>query len=259
MKLNKILAATLLSSLTLSACAKVPPGHEKEWAKLDRISEEAGLPAFNSGIKIVPRSQLGLPAEVLEEGSAELKQQAEIGYVEKEVPYVSNLMDMEKMAPVYIKQYASNLNEQSTHMRKDPKDLKLAFKFKGIKNNRLLSARGGITPLGSAPMGSFDKDDGGWSGAIQFFSISNLGVCSYSVMNVKASGTSAMIAMEDVSYIINNKATLAKVEGSKSSGFIYKVEWYDDENFHELECANSIYSKQTNQDVIRLAKEIDRG
>jgi len=205
MKLNKILPATLLSSLTLSACAKVPPGHEKEWAELDRISEEAGLPAFNSGIKIVPRSQLGLPAEVLEEGSAELKQQAEIGYVEKEVPYVSNLMDMAKMAPVYIKQYASNVNEQSTHMRKDPKDLKLAFKFKGIKTNRLLSARGGITPLGSAPMGSFDKDD-----------------------------------------------------GSKNSGFLYKVEWFDDENFHELECANSQYSKQLNHDVIELARAIDK-
>jgi hypothetical protein len=257
MNLKKLSAATLLSSLTLSACAKVPPGHEKEWAELDRISEEAGLPAFNSGIKIVPRSQLGLPAEVLEEGSAELKQQAEIGYVEKEVPYVSTLMDMAKMAPVYIKQYASNVNEESTHMRNDPKDLKLAFKFKGIKTNRLLLARGGITPLGSAPMGSFDKDDGGWSGVIQFFSVSNLGVCSYSVMNVKASGTSAQLAMEDVTYAIHDKATLTHTDGSKNSGFLYKVEWFDDENFHELECANKDYSSKIKQSVISLAKQID--
>ena len=76
-------------------------------------------------------------------------------------------------------------------------------------------------------------------------------------MNVKASGTSALLAMEDVVYDVNNKATIVLVEGSEKSGFIYKVEWYDNENFHELECANMKYSADINDAVVELAKKID--
>lgn len=114
-----------------------------------------------------------------------------------------------------------------------------------------------ITLIGATPQGSFHEEANGWSGVAQFFDAKNIGSCSYSVMNVKVSGTSAQLAMEDVVYDINNKPTIILAEGNKNSGFLYKVEWYDDENFHELECANQNYSKQINQAVIELAKQID--
>ena len=77
-------------------------------------------------------------------------------------------------------------------------------------------------------------------------------------MNVKASNTAVQLAQEDVTYTINNKATiLMPVEGSENSGFLYFVRWYDEKNFHELECANMNYSREINEAVIELAKKID--
>ena len=78
-------------------------------------------------------------------------------------------------------------------------------------------------------------------------------------MNVKASNTAAQLAEEDVTYTINNKATiLMPVEGSVNSGYLYFTKWYDENNFHELECANMKYSPTINQAVIELAKRIDK-
>ncbi|MGV3740114.1 MAG: hypothetical protein ACO1N3_02325 [Gammaproteobacteria bacterium] len=51
--------------------------------------------------------------------------------------------------------------------------------------------------------------------------------------------------------------TFSTVEGSLNTGFIYKIEWYDNENFHELECANLKYSSELTKSVINLAKDID--
>ncbi len=75
-------------------------------------------------------------------------------------------------------------------------------------------------------------------------------------MNVKASNTAAELAIEDLTYLVNKKATITTVYGSPSTGFIYKVEWYDNENFHEL--ANMTYSPNLKQEVINLAKNIDK-
>ena len=256
--IKKILTASLvLTSLVLSVQAHADNGRAEARKKAMKLLEEMGLPLPSSGINIVPRSQLDLSDDILEAGQRESKQRETLGYVEKNTSYPSELLDMTTMSPVYIKSAANNFNEHGTHMRKNIKDLKLAFKFKGVTNDRLLSTSNNITPLGVAPQGAFNKDMGGWSGAAQFFTAKGIGTCSYGVMNVKASGTAVEIAMEDVAYDINNKATLTMVEGSKNSGFIYRVRWYDDESFHELECANSRYSKQTNQDVIELAKKID--
>ena len=103
----------------------------------------------------------------------------------------------------------------------------------------------------------FHKENGGWSGAAQFFVVKNIGTCSYGVMSVKASNTAAELAAEDVTYIINKKPTITTVEGSPNTGFIYKIEWYDNENFHELECANMKYSSELTISVTNLAKDID--
>ena len=151
---------------------------------------------------------------------------------------------------------ANNQNDGATHMRKSVHDLKLAFKFPGTEQSRMLSDDGKMDTLGAAPKGSYNKDKG-WSGAAEFLAVKDIGVCSYAVMNVGASGTAAQLAMEDVTYDINNKATLTKVDGSTNSGFLYKVEWFDDNNFHKLECASSQYSKQINRDVINLARTVD--
>lgn len=228
-------------------------------AKHAEILNSLGLPAFGDGIKVVPRSQLGLPDDILERGAEEAKQQESIGYVKKETARPAELLEMKVVAPIDIQQYAANNNEKGTHLRKSARDLKLAFKFKGVESDdMLLRTNNTIKVLAAAPQGAFHDELDRWSGAVQFFIAKNIGVCSYGIRNVKASGTSAMLAIEDVTYDIGNKATLIHTEGSKNSGFIYKVKWFDDESFHELECASSQYSKQINHDVIDLARTIDK-
>jgi len=255
---TKIIVSSLIAIVAFNANALTAERLAEVKKKDMKILEEMGLPAFNSGIQVVPRSQLGMPDEVLKVGQAEASQREELGYAEKDEPYVAELLAMKVNAPHDLKLMAGNLNEGSTHLRKSTADLKLAFKFKGVEGNKkMLSYGGDIGVLGAAPQGSFNPDNG-WSGAAQFFTVKNIGVCSYAVMNVKASGTAAMLAMEDVTYDVHDKATLIKVDGSKNSGFLYKVEWFDDENFHDLQCANSQYSKQINHDVINLARMVDK-
>jgi hypothetical protein len=68
----------------------------------------------------------------------------------------------------------------------------------------------GIRMLAAAPKGGFHEDKGGWSGASEFFAYPDVGTCSYSVMNVRASNTAAQLAAEDVTYTINKKATILR-------------------------------------------------
>ena len=60
-----------------------------------------------------------------------------------------------------------------------------------------------------------------------------------------------------VRYDINNKITVFNVEGNKSSGYLYKVDWFDNDFFRTLECASTNYSKDTTNSVIALATKID--
>jgi hypothetical protein len=255
----KILAFFIISLMALTSSAQTPEERKLAEERNMKMLEEMGLPAFNSGIKIVPRAMLGTPEKVAKKGAEEEKQRKSLGYVKKNTSRPMELLSLRKNAPIYLKTYAKNTNDESTYLRKNIKDLKLAFKFKGVPHRNSLLAGSNVTLIGVAPQGGFHEESGGWSGAAQFFDVKNIGSCSYGVMNVKASGTSALLAQEDVVYDINNKATIILVEGNEKSGFLYKVEWYDDENFHELECANKSYSSEINSSVIKLAKAIDNG
>jgi hypothetical protein len=223
-----------------------------------KMLEELGLPSFHSGIKIVPRAMLGTPDEILKKGAEEEKQRKILGYSIKDSNRPIELLNLNKNAPDYLKTYARNTNAEATHLRRNIKDLKLAFKFHGIAHVNSVMPGGNISLIGVVPQGAFHEELGGWSGAAQFFDAKKIGSCSYGVMNVKASGTSALLAIEDVVYDVNNKATIILAEGNKKSGFIYKVEWYDNDNFHELECANMKYSGDIKNAVVELAKNIDK-
>lgn len=253
----KLSSALLLSSLSLTACAFTPAERAEQVKANEQILAELGLPLPKSGIQIVPRSQLGLPEAFLKQGLAEIKQRESLGYAEKVDPYIAELLGMKSTAAHDIKLYASNQNASSTHLRKSVQDLKLAFEFPGTEVKGKLRYVPGVQTLGAAPQGSFDPEKG-WSGALNFFAYRNLGVCAYGVMNVEASGTAAMLAAEDVTYEVNDKPTLIKVDGKRSYGFLYKVEWFDAVNFHELQCATQNYSDEIKGAVIQLAKNLDK-
>ena len=225
-----------------------------------KILSQMGLPLPGSGIKLVPRSMMNLSPEEIQQGDKEMAEFREKGYVNK---YINRPRELLSMNESFVKKEliasVGKTSDTSTGLSRDVNEIKLAFKFPNISKNKVLvTSSSDIHLLAAAPKGGFHEDKGGWSGASQFFTHKNIGTCSYSVMNVKASNTAAQLAQEDVTYTINNKATiLMPVEGSESSGFLYYIKWYDNQNFHELECANMKYSADTNNSVIALANQID--
>jgi len=254
---TKILALSL-ASFTVFAAQQLTPEQEKvEEQKRMKALSDLGLPLPGSGIKIVPRSALGLSESQLQKGAKSEEEMKVLGYAVVDTNRPQELLNFHNYSKTQFKLYAGNNRETSTHLRQHIEDLKLAFKFKGVPEGNALGA-GNITLLGVAPQGGFHEDKGGWSGAAQYFDVKNIGSCSYGVMNVAASNTAAELAMEDVTYIVSNKPTILTVEGNKASGFLYKVDWYDENNFHELECANIKYSSEINNAVIQLANKIDR-
>ena len=244
MKNKKILAVLLLAPLIgFSAIDDLKEERMK-------ILSDLGLPLPGSGIKLVPRATFGLTEDEMKIGLLEEQQMKTNGYIEENSPRPMELIYFKEHAKLQFKQYANVSSDASTHLRTSIKDLKLGFKFKGVPRSLVTNY------IGIVPQGGFHKEEG-WSGAVQFFESKNIGTCAYAEMNVAASHTATEIALEDAAYTINNKLTLFEVRGNKSSGFDYKIRWFDDIAFHELECANMKYSENTTKSVIALANQID--
>lgn len=226
-----------------------------------KILQDLGLPLPGSGIKLVPRSMMGLPPDVIKEGEKSLREIKTLGYAIDKGPRAQELLSFRSRAQYEFKTLKNNESITSTHIRRNRNQVKLAFNqspsYKNIAHFRE------INTIGYVPFGSFQKkEDGlsdktGWSGIVQFFDVKSIGTCAYSLKSVKASHTAAELALEDVTYAINSKATLTHTKGFPGSGFVYLVEWYDDQYFQELECANEKFSNEIKDSVINLAKKID--
>lgn len=245
------------SSVSFASAPEEKIAQEKENMKM---LAALGLPLPGSGINLVPRTSLNLSPEEISQGDKEMAEFREKGYVNK---YINRPSELLALTPNKVKkEIGASINKNSdsyTGLSANINQIKLGFKFPSLsKNKRFLGSSSDIYVLAATPQGGFHQESGGWSGATEFFKYEGC-TCSYGVMNVKASNTAAQLAQEDVTYTINNKATiLLPVEGSDSSGFLYSLKWYDLENFHALECANMQYSAEINAAVIELAKQIDK-
>lgn len=255
--MKKTIVYFLCAIFTVSAFAISDEDKAKQEKENMKMLAEMGLPLPGSGIKIIPRAMMNLSEDTLHKGQQEQEEIKEKGYVELYIAKARELLNFEKE----IKRDAfpaEKMTDQSTLPRKNPKDIKLAFDYETLAEaNSLVAGENDIHAIAAVPQGGFHDDTGGWSGIAEFFTAKNIGTCDYGLMNVKASNTAAELAMEDVTYIINNKATLMRIEGSENSGFLYTINWYDENNFHELECANMKFSEDIKNKVIELAKKID--
>lgn len=68
------------------------------------------------------------------------------------------------------------------------------------------------------------------------------GVCAYHQRNIQITKTSVFIAKEIATYKVNKKLTTMNATGSKESGFVYEIEWWDKKYKHNLESASQTYS-----------------
>lgn len=256
---KKIILSALMAFSSM-AFALTPEEHAEAEKENMKMLAQMGLPLPGSGIKVVPRALLGLTPEEVAQGDKEMAEFKEKGFVNK---YINRPRELLAITPTKVKRElkasVSKENDSYTGLSANVNQMRLAFTFPSINKNKSLKAfSDDINVMAAAPKGGFHQELGGWSGASQFFIHKDIGTCSYSVMNVEASNTAAQLAQEDVTYSINNKASiLMPVKGSDSSGYLYYVKWYDNNNFHELECANMKYSADTNNAVMELAKKID--
>ena len=92
---------------------------------------------------------------------------------------------------------------------------------------------------------------------VELFTKRGLGNCNYEENNLKLMRSSIRIPSDIVTHQINEKVTTIEVEGNKKDGFLYTVEWYDNNFSRKLECVTSDYSKALLAIVIDTAKQID--
>jgi len=71
-------------------------------------------------------------------------------------------------------------------------------------------------------------------------------------------GGTASIAQEVASRVVNKKLSVVEVIGNNKTAFGYTTEWYDDNFRHVLLCAQKEYSEKTINQVVEIAKIIDK-
>lgn len=242
-----IAVSLLLAFLVTNFCAY---GKENDlYEERMHILQELGLPLPDSGIKLVPRATFNLTKDEIALGLYEEQQMREQGYIKDSTTRAQELIYLKQHAIELYKVHANITNDLSTHLRQSSDNLKLGFQLKTLPQSLTADY------IGIVPQGGFHQE--GWSGAVQFFISKDIGTCAYGQMNVAVSHTAIELAIEDATYIINGKLSLYEARGSKRTGFIYKVRWFDNDNFHELECANMKYSNSYKDKVINLANIID--
>lgn len=195
-------------------------------------------------------------AKKMQEYLAINDEQQKNGYVKDSDPRAKELLDLKNTASYQKKKYKGVLSAESTHIRDSSNDLKLAYTFVGVPPEDMDMS------IGVAPYGAYKSvknGDGGdgWDGAVQFFDKNGIGSCAFSEHNRKLSGLGIELIKELVSYDIQNRPTVILVKGTKESGYVYKIKWYDLTFSRELECANMEFSHQIKENVIALASRIE--
>ena len=195
-------------------------------------------------------------AKKMREYLAMYDEQQKKGYVMEAEPRAKELMELKKVAPFHKEKYKNVFSSKSTHLRSSSSELKLAYTFVGVPPSEM-DLNIGISPYGAYKLVKNGDDGDGWDGAVQFFEKNGIGSCAFTEHNRKLAHSGVELIKELTSYEINGKPTILLVKGTKESGFIYKLKWYDSTFSRELECASSDYNTQLRAKVIELANRIE--
>ena len=202
----------------------------------------------SGGVSIVSSSKIHV-SEALkldwERGNLERKENGYVSIYSNRAKELLNLNNTVKY------KYAASLiskDKKSSIFRKDIKEISMGYKFKIIPNKHLLKV------YGFAASNTYKK---GWSGAVEFFKSKKVGNCAFTENNVALTHQSAKVDDAILRYDINSKVTVVNIEGNPTSGYLYIIDWFDDNFFRTLECSNTKYSKNILNETIELARNID--
>lgn len=223
-------------------------------AQLENYAPPQHLQDFHfpdSYVKVVPSSEINVPEEFKAEQELISKQRKEKGYSSINTEGAASLLALKYKSKSGVKRNQNNSDTTDTSMRENISDIKLAFFYKGIP---FVDAD---KVIGFSPMGGW-IDSAGWSGVTEFFNDKDLGVCSFVLSNIALTHGYVILSADQVKYAVMGKPTTTFIDGSPSIGFIYNVSWYDKIFSHELECANTVFSKDIIRKMIILSNQIDK-
>lgn len=240
MEVKKIIGGVVLA-LSIYSSAK--------GASIDTV-DLSKLPQPGEGVKIVSEDEMPkfkLPKEI----QISVANEKKLGYVKRKSYDAEMLLDMGNnhfVSNKHDKFYLTN-DPYDTHLKKSSSQIKLAFNYKPLSF---------VTEENTVGYGAAMTWKNGWTGITQFFKHEPIGVCSYLKTNVALNESSIRLSRERISYYINQKPAVAVNEGQEKEGFSYIVNWYDNDYFHRLSCANSNFSKVYAEEVQKLAILIDK-
>lgn len=133
---------------------------------------------------------------------------------------------------------------------------KMAYTFVGVPESAMTNNIG-VAPYGAYKQTKYGDEGDGWDGAIHFFENKNIGTCEFREHNLKLAHSGLELIKELTSYQINNKPTVILVTGDNTTGYLYRVSWYDNLFSRDLYCASKKFSNDTTQKVIELANIIE--
>ena len=209
-----------------------------------------GLPRPGTGVHVIPANKMHYDKSQVMSIKANASTLNNKGYIEKYNQNATNLLMFHQIANAdYSKNY-DLAGSQSTHLRHNLSELKMAYDYQGVPNALVKET------IGFAPESAFTEQ--GWTGAVQFFVPQGLdGICSYHEVNIGLTKSSANFAKELISNQVNDKITLIDVAGNEASGYNYNIEWWDDNFRHVLTCASKNFKPEIKQQAIALAVNID--
>lgn len=218
----------------------------EEWTKQDFAKQ--GSPAPDGGVTVMPEKQMSEYNTFKEQRTKERADIRKYGYIKQFLPQTQSLLNFKEVSKNQF--VAKSSNPAHEGLRHSVSELEMAYDFKGVPTHLVTKM------LGVAPSVTFVPEQG-WAGAMQYFEKNGLGNCSYRENNLKFSHGAAIIPEEDATKDVNGKVTVANITGEKNNGFLYSVDWYDNNYFRELKCANEKFEPSVMSSIIELARGID--
>ncbi|MGC1181568.1 hypothetical protein [Legionella sp.] len=212
----------------------------------DRIKEGFSP---NGGVTIVPSSQVNAPEKLKKQWMNERREQENKGYISVYSERAKELMQLKDIVHFKYDSSLNNKDKNSSIFRRNIDEIALAYNFLPIDEKYISKV------YGFAASNTFKE---GWTGVVEFFESADFGACAYTESNVTLTHQAAKVDENIVRYDVNNKITTFNVEGNSESGFLYQIDWFDNNFFRTLECAYKDYSSKNSNSLIALAQEIDK-
>lgn len=158
------------------------------------------------------------------------------------------ITDTVNLTNVNIADYEQRKDLENTELKQTLEQVPLIFKYNKLPQSNNLQT------VGFAPGGM--QSDKGWSTINEFFKHKAAGACKYerSFYNLKQGAIT--LPKEYTSYVINDKPNVIYNYGNKTYGYIYTIEWFEDDYTNTLLCADLKSSAKIAEAVLTLAKDI---